>query len=62
MNNIKQKSEYCLNCKLKPCSLKGCPLNNDIPEYINAVKQEQYKKAYGSCILSFRSGQGRETK
>lgn len=46
MNNIKEKAEYCLNCKNKPCSLKGCPLNNDIPEFINAVKQEQFENAY----------------
>ena len=46
MHNIKEKAEYCLNCKNKPCSLKGCPLNNDIPEFINAVKQEQFENAY----------------
>lgn len=44
--DIKQKAEYCLNCKAKPCSNKGCPLNNNIPEFIDAIKQEQYKRAY----------------
>ena len=44
--NIKQKSEYCLNCKIKPCSLKGCPLNNDIPEFIKQIKDEKYEKAF----------------
>ncbi len=44
--NIKQKSEYCLNCKIKPCSLKGCPLNNDIPEFIKQIKEENYEKAF----------------
>lgn len=44
--NIKQKSEYCLNCKLKPCSLKGCPLNNDIPEFIKQIKEEKYEEAF----------------
>ena len=44
--NIKQKSEYCLNCKMKPCSLKGCPLNNDIPEFIKQIKEENYEKAF----------------
>ena len=44
--NIKQKSEYCLNCKLKPCSLKGCPLNNDIPEFIKQIREEKYEKAF----------------
>ncbi len=46
MQNIKVKADYCLNCKTKPCSVKGCPLNNDIPNFINAIKQEQYEKAY----------------
>ena len=43
--NIKQKSEYCLSCKVKPC-IKGCPLDNDITEIIQLIKQENYKEAY----------------
>ena len=39
--------EYCLNCKVKPCSNKGCPLNNDIPAFIH---EEDYEKAFN--ILS----------
>lgn len=35
--------EYCLNCKGKTCSIKGCPLNNDIPNFIH---EEDLKKAY----------------
>ncbi len=46
MYNIKEKAEYCLNCKMKPCSIKGCPLNNIIPEFIDAIKQQNYRKAY----------------
>jgi glutamate synthase (NADPH) small chain len=46
MEEIKEKSEYCLNCTIKPCSVKGCPLGNDIPAFIKAVKEEDYKKAY----------------
>ena len=46
MENIKEETNYCLNCKIKPCSLKGCPLQNNIPEFIQAVKNEEYKKAY----------------
>ena len=46
MDSIKEKSEYCLNCKNKPCSKKGCPLNNDIPLFISAIKEGDYKKAY----------------
>ena len=47
---ITEKVNYCLNCKVKPCSLKGCPLNNDIPTFIQAIKKEDYKEAYN--ILS----------
>ena len=43
---IQEKSNYCLNCKLKPCSNKGCPLNNNIPEFIKQMKEENYEKAY----------------
>ena len=46
MKDIKEKSEYCLNCPVKPCSKKGCPLENDIPTFIKAIKEEDYKKAY----------------
>lgn len=43
---IKEKANYCLNCKVKPCSMKGCPLNNDIPSFIQCLKQEDYESAY----------------
>ena len=46
MKDIKEKSEYCLYCPVKPCSKKGCPLGNDIPTFIKAIKEENYKKAY----------------
>ena len=46
MKDIKEKSEYCLNCPVKPCSKKGCPLENDIPTFIKAIKEENYKRAY----------------
>ena len=45
-DNIKEKAEYCLNCKLKPCSNKGCPLGNDIPAFISKIKEEKFKEAY----------------
>ena len=45
INEIKEKSEYCLNCKVKPCS-KGCPLGNDIPSFIKCIKDEKYEEAY----------------
>jgi len=45
IEEIKDKAEYCLNCSLKPCS-NGCPLGNDIPNFIKNVKEGNYKKAY----------------
>ena len=53
MEEIKEKVNYCLNCKIKPCSVKGCPLENNIPNFIKAVKEEEYKKAYE--ILNVRN-------
>ena len=42
---IKEKAQYCLNCKTKPCQT-GCPLENDIPAFIQEVKNENFKEAY----------------
>ena len=44
--SIKKYTEYCLNCKVKPCSIKGCPLNNDIPTFIRLTKEEKLEEAY----------------
>ena len=46
IEQIEQKANYCLNCKVKPCSQKGCPLNNNIPDFIQALKKEEYLEAY----------------
>ena len=46
MEEIKEKANYCLNCKVKPCSNKGCPLHNEIPDFIKEVKEENFSKAY----------------
>lgn len=46
MKLIKEKANYCLNCKVKPCSQKGCPLGNNIPEFIKQIKEEDYTGAY----------------
>lgn len=43
---INEKASYCLNCKVKPCSMKGCPLNNNIPIFIKEIKEKKYKEAY----------------
>ena len=46
MEEIKNKAQYCLHCKVKPCSLKGCPLGNQIPDFIEQIKNNDYAKAY----------------
>ena len=46
VDEAKEKANYCLNCKVKPCSLKGCPLGNNIPEFIKQIKEENYLEAY----------------
>lgn len=43
---IKEYTDYCLNCKIKPCSQKGCPLSNDIPTFIKLAKEGQVREAY----------------
>ncbi len=46
---IEKKIGRCLNCKTKLCT-KGCPLENDIPIFIEKAKQGKYEEAYN--ILS----------
>ena len=45
MDTLQTKTEYCLNCKNKPCT-KACPLGNDIPVFISLAKEHKYKEAY----------------
>ena len=44
-NNIKQKAEYCLNCKNPQCKT-GCPLGNNIPAFIQNIKENNLEQAY----------------
>lgn len=46
MKSVSEYANYCLNCKLKPCSVKGCPMQTKIPEFIMEVKNENYEEAY----------------
>ena len=46
MENIKEIANDCLNCKVKPCSIKGCPIQTNIPEFIKEVKDDNYENAY----------------
>lgn len=45
MENIVEEANRCLNCKVKPCS-KACPLGNDIPTFIKAVKENNLGEAF----------------
>ena len=45
LEEIKAQAEYCLNCKNKPCKL-GCPLQNNIPDFIEQIKLGKIDKAY----------------
>ena len=44
----------CLKCRDKPCSLKGCPINQQIPEFIAKVSVGEFEEAYK--IIKQRSG------
>ena len=39
--DIKEKREYCLNCMGAPCKKLGCPLQNNIPEFIHEEDDEK---------------------
>lgn len=43
MRKIEEIRSYCLNCKNSQCRIKGCPLDNCIPEFIHEIDS---KKAY----------------
>lgn len=45
LEEIKKQAEYCLNCKNKPCQT-GCPLQNNIPDFIKYIKEEKYEEAF----------------
>ena len=46
IEKIKEKANWCLNCKNKPCSTDGCPMHTNIPEFITEIKNENYEEAY----------------
>ncbi len=46
MKEVLTLASDCLNCKVKPCSMKGCPIKTNIPEFINMVKEEKFEEAY----------------
>ena len=40
-----EEAERCLNCKHKPC-INGCPVNVQIPEFIQLVAKGDFENAY----------------
>ena len=46
---ILKMANMCLNCKTKPCH-KACPMQTNIPEFINSVKDKEYENAYNILI------------
>ncbi len=44
-SDAKEEAERCLNCKTRPC-MNGCPVNVQIPEFIQLVKEGDYAGAY----------------
>ncbi len=46
---IKKRAQYCLNCKNKPCK-EGCPLENDIPSFIEKIKNQDYEGAFNVLL------------
>ena len=41
----KKEASRCLGCK-KPSCVSGCPVNIDIPKFINYIKNDDYMNAY----------------
>lgn len=39
------EANRCLNCKNRPC-VEGCPVNIEIPDFIELIKQNKFEEAY----------------
>ena len=55
-SEIREYTEFCLNCKAKPCSNKGCPLANDIPTFVKLAKEGDIKEAYKVLVQTTMLG------
>ena len=40
-----EEAQRCLHCPTKPC-ISGCPVSVNIPDFIQAVKEGEFEKAY----------------
>lgn len=45
IEQMKEKINYCLNCKHKPCQ-KACPMQTNIPLFIEKLKENKIEDAY----------------
>ncbi len=41
-----EKASRCLHCGIPQCSLKGCPINTKIPDFIQAIKDNDLELAF----------------
>ena len=48
-----EEATRCLQCKHKPC-VSGCPVNVPIPEFLHAVVEEDFEKAYQIILTENR--------
>ncbi len=47
----REQAERCLHCRHRPC-VNGCPVNVNIPEFIEKVKEGEYEDAYQIIALT----------
>lgn len=43
--DMKIKANHCEMCVTKPCQ-SGCPLQLDIPAFINLIEEQKYEEGY----------------
>lgn len=48
---MKDKANYCLQCKNSPCRT-GCPLGNNIPLFIKQFREDNINDAYNTLLLT----------
>ena len=51
MEIAREEAARCLNCKNRPC-VEGCPVNINIPDFIQQIKQGNLEEAYRIISLS----------
>ena len=49
--NLLDKANYCLQCKNSPCRI-GCPLGNNIPQFIKEFRENKISDAYNTLLLT----------